>query len=120
LGGLARKAAPLVPGWSNALKNADRSYASVLAFISKYFTVFNLIPLKKVTDAKSLKDMLGSHWHWHFDAMLASERLYVLDMTIFDTLESPTIEYPRFTKGQGTFGIFSLTSRTLGVCSPLA
>ena len=113
-GGIAQRAAPLLPIWASVLTDPVTATKQFWPTIAKYNLAFNLLPLEKVSAARAgqLRKELGAHWTAQMEDLLSSGNLYVIDMTIFQTVSPPDAEFPRFTPWTLTFLEFNSIKKT--------
>lgn len=113
-GGIAQRAAPLLPLWASALTDPVTATEQFWPTIAKYNLPFNLLPLERVSAARAgqFRKELGAHWTSQMEGLLNAGNLYVIDMTIFKTVTPPDAEFPRFTPWTLTFLEFNSIKKT--------
>lgn len=95
-----RNARPLLEPFAATLEDADAASREFWPTIARYGLPFNLLIIEKVGVARagSLKSKLGATWSPELDALQAAGGLYVIDLTLFETLKPRQADgFERFT-----------------------
>ena len=98
-------ALPHLPAWSQSLTDADAATRQFWPMIAQHGTGFNLILPARVTAAKarSLRGRFGSAWTGRVSAAQARGDLYVIDLSLFESLQPHSVDgVARFTPGTVT------------------
>jgi Lipoxygenase len=84
-----QKAAPLLPDWASTLTDPDAASARFWPTIAEYGQGYNLLILQKVgpTQLGTLKGKFQPVWTPALDAAAAAGTLYVIDLSLFESLE---------------------------------
>jgi hypothetical protein len=99
------RSAGLVGEWSMSITDAAEATRQFWPTYARHYVQFGLMPMDKVTttNGPAYKAAFGSRWTPAMDAMVSAGTLYVIDMTIFASMEPPTSNQPRFTPSTITF-----------------
>jgi hypothetical protein len=84
-----QKAAPLLKPWAASLTDPDAASARFWPTIAEYGLGYNLLILQKVGPAQlaALKATFQQVWTPAFDAAAATGMLYVIDLSLFESVE---------------------------------
>ena len=91
---------PFLSDWAASLTDADAATKQFWPMIAEHGFGYNLIVPERVTRARAgeLRRAFGSAWNRKVRRALAAGNLYAIDMSLFETLEAPTVGgVPRFT-----------------------
>jgi hypothetical protein len=96
---LAGRAAPFLAGFAATLTDAVAATAAFWPTLANFSTPFGIVPLEKVTPERgaTLTTDLGHDFSAAMTTALDAGLLYQIDLTLFDKLEPPTTDNPRFT-----------------------
>ena len=89
-----------LPEWASSLTDADSATQQFWPMIAEHGDGFNLIISQRVTNATagSLRRQFGTAWTSQVRAALAAGNLYVIDLSLFESLRAQTVNgAPRFT-----------------------
>ena len=103
------RATPLAPEFAEALTTEDAGTTEFWLNVSRYWCPFGIAPIKIVTDddIPRFRTLLGTDWDdVTMLPLLATNSLFVIDMTIFAEMDPPSQEMPLFTPA--TLAFFSL------------
>ncbi|HEU4657535.1 MAG TPA: hypothetical protein VFR97_08425, partial [Capillimicrobium sp.] len=95
-----RDGAPHLDAWAASLSDADAATAQFWPTIAEHGTGYNLILPERVTPARArqLRRAFRPVWGPGLEASAAAGGLYVVDLSIFESLEPQTVHgAPRFT-----------------------
>jgi hypothetical protein len=95
-----QRALPRLPVYASTLTDPDAASALFWPTISTHGLAFNLLILQKVdaTRAAALKATFQGAWTSALDASAASGTLYVIDLSLFESLDPNTVRgFVRFT-----------------------
>ena len=114
----AKASANLLTPWAATLTDVHTATQEFWPTISKYGLAYNLLILQKVNHQQlnMMKQSLDSSIsdHYNLDKLSGEGNLYVIDMTIFNSLEVNQVEgFPRFTPGSFTLLEQDSTTREL-------
>jgi Lipoxygenase len=97
---VARDAQPFLASWVATLEDPAAATAEFWPTIANFGVAYNLLILEKVGNARAaaLQGLLGAAWTSELDTALAGGLLYVIDTSIFETLQPQLVHgFPRFT-----------------------
>ena len=82
-----------LPAWTASLSDADAATAQFWPTIAQYGTGYNLIVPEKVkrSSVQPLRRAFREVWNHELDAALAAGRLYVIDMSRFESLRAHAV-----------------------------
>jgi hypothetical protein len=82
-----------LPTWSSSLSDADTATAQFWPTIAEHGNGYNLIIPEKVkrSGVPALRRAFKSIWNHELDAAVAAGRLYVIDMSRFESLQPQTV-----------------------------
>lgn len=91
-GGVDERSEPLKERWAATMTDAETATAEFWPNIAGYGMAFNLLIVQKLTSATAdgFKSQLG--WSPKHDRLLSTDGLFVIDMSIFETVESHVIK----------------------------
>ncbi len=94
-----------LPAWTSSLTDADSATAQFWPTIAQHGFGYNLIIPQKVkrSQVPALRRQFGAIWNRRLDAAVAAGRLYVIDMSRFESLQPQTVNgATRFTPASVT------------------